>query len=66
MRSKNFSEDRKQEKLVVSIGGDWNRYQKRGSRLYPIMCNDTVYKPYLRINMCRMMCAMNKGFKMTP
>ena len=51
--------------MTGQLQGDWNGYQKRDDKFYPVMCNDTVYLPDLSVNIFIVTRALTKGSNTT-
>ena len=48
------------------IWGNWKGCQKRDGKIYLVMCHDTSYILYLRVNILSVTCALTKVFNVTP
>ena len=48
--------------MMGFLQGDEKGYQKIDGKLYPVMCTDTAYIPYLIINIFSVTCALTEGY----
>ena len=55
----------KKETINCYHQGNWKGHNNIYGVLYPVICNDTAYIPYLGLNIFSVMCAITKGFIVT-